>query len=145
MASLQHDDLRVRSELQGPVEVRYLTHPTVFPPGFRPAFASKGGYIVLADSPETIGRFQPPTGSATDADEVPILRISASAWRKYLARHRGPLVEYLAGAKGGDPKELGQHLDVLMPVLEGLDRLELVQRPGPNRVAFVLRLQEAKK
>jgi hypothetical protein len=145
MASLQHDDLRIRSENQGPIEVRYLTHPTAFPPGFRPAFASKGGYIVIADSPESIGRFQPPTGPATDADEVPILRVSVTAWRKYLAEHRGPLIEYLAGVKGDDPKDLSRHLDVLVPMLEGLDRVELVQRSGPDRVQFVVRFQESKK
>jgi hypothetical protein len=145
MASLQHDDLRIHSEKQGPVEVRSVMHPTAFPPGFRPAFAAKGGYVVLADAPETIRRFEPPTRPAADADEIPILRLSASGWRQYLAEHRGPLLEYLGGMKGADPKELRQHLDVLLPVLEGLDRIELVQRSGPDRVALVVRFQEVKK
>jgi hypothetical protein len=145
LASLQHKGLRVQTAQQGPVEVHYLTHPSAFPPGFRPAFASKGGYIVFADSPETLNRFEPPTGSATDADEVPILRISAAGWRKYLKDHRGPALEYLAGLKGADPKEFGRHLDVLLPMLEGLDRLELVQRSGPDRAMLVVRLREAKK
>lgn len=145
LASFQHKDLRVLSERQGSVEVRSLSHPTAFPPGFRPAFASKGGYIVLTDSPATLGRFEPPTGLAIAAEEVPILRISVTGWRKYLAEHRGPLLNYLAGLKGGDPKEMGKHLDTLLPMLEGLDRLELVQRSGPGRATLLLRLQDVRK
>ena len=54
-------------------DVRYLTPRPAFPPGFRPAFASKGGYLLVAGSPQTIARFNPPTGAATAAEEVPIL------------------------------------------------------------------------
>ena len=145
LASLQHKGMRVHSEHQGPVEVRYLTHPTAFPPGFQPAFAAKGGYVLLADSPATVRQFDPPAGRATDAAEVPVLRVSVTAWRKYLTQHRDPLIEYLAGLRGGDPKEIGRRLDMLAPVLEGLDRVELVQRTGPERVALVVRLHEVKK
>jgi hypothetical protein len=145
MASLQHDELRIHTENQGPVEVHSVSHPTAFPAGFRPAFAAKGGYVVLADSPDTIRRFQPPAGPATDADEVPILRVSAAAWRRYLGEHGRPVFEYLAGLKGGDPKDMGGHLEVLMPMLEGLDQIELVQRSGPDRLALVVRFRELKK
>ena len=144
-ACFQHKGLRVHTEKQGPVEVRYLTHPTAFPPGFRPAFASKGGYVLVTDSPETLRRFEPPTAAVTDADEVPILRVSATAWRKYLKDHKAPLVEYIAGLKGADPKELGGHIDSLLPMLEGLDRLEVVQRSAPDRATLVVRLREVKK
>jgi hypothetical protein len=144
-ACLQHKGLRVRSEKQGPIEVRYLTHPTAFPPAFRPAFAAKGGYIVVTDSPETLNRFEPPAGPATDEAEVPILRLSATAWRKYLKEHQKPLVEYLSGLKGSEPKELAGQLDTLLPMLEGLDRLEVVQRTGRDRVMLVMRLREVKK
>ncbi|HEX3147910.1 MAG TPA: hypothetical protein VHR66_07485 [Gemmataceae bacterium] len=144
-ACLQHKGLRVRSEKQGPIEVRCLTHPTAFPPAFRPAFASKGGYIVVAESPGTLNRFEPPTAQATDAAETPILRVSATAWRKYLKEHQKPLVEYLSNLKGADPKELAGQIDTLLPILEGLDRFEIVQRSGPERVMLVMRFAEVKK
>jgi hypothetical protein len=145
LACLQHKGLRVQTTKQGPLEVRHIAHPTAFPPGFRPAFASKGGYIVLADSPETIERFDPPTGPATEADEVPVLRISAAGWRKYLGEHKVPLAEYLARVKGGESKDIVAQIDALLPILEGLDKLEVVQRIGPDRAAVVLRFKEAKK
>jgi len=144
-ACLSEKQLRIRSEKQGDVEVRYLTHASAFPPGFRPGFASKGGYIVVASSPQTITRFNPPTETATDADEVPILRISAAGWRQYLNDHRAGLTEYLAAAKGLDAAMLGQQVDSLMPLFDALDRVELVQRTGPERLNLILRFKEAKK
>jgi hypothetical protein len=111
----------------------------------RPAFASKGGYVILADSPETIGRFEPPTGPATSAAEVPVLRISAAGWRKYLSAHKAPLAEYLAKTKGGESNDIVAQIDALLPILEGLDKLEIVQRTGPDRVAVAVRFTELKK
>jgi hypothetical protein len=145
LACLQHKELRVHTTRQESVEVRNLSHPTAFPPGFRPAFAAKGGYIVVADSPETIGRFDPPTSPATAAPEVTLLRISATGWRKYLAEHKGPLAEYLAKTKGGEPKEIASQIDALLPILEGLDKLEIVLRNGPDRTAVVVRFKEVRK
>jgi hypothetical protein len=145
LASLQQKGLRVHTTKQGTVEVRYLSHPTAFPPGFEPAFASKGGYIVLTDSPDSLSRFDAPIGPPTDADEVPVLRISAASWRRYLKEHREQLLEYLAGVKGADPTDLGRQLDTLLPIFEGLDRLEVVQRAGPDRAAIVVRFREVKK
>jgi hypothetical protein len=144
LASLQHKGLRVHTDRQGPVEVRYLTHPSAFPPGFRPAFAAKGGYVVAADSPETLAKFDAPTGPATDADEVPILRLSATAWRAYLKQHQDSLLNYLAGLKAGDPKEYARHIETLLPLLDGLDRLEVVQRSAPDRATLIVRLREVR-
>src|SRR5262249_24002649 len=115
LACVSNKELRVRTEKQGDVEVLYLTHQSAFPPGFRPCFASKGGYILVAGSPQTIGRFEPPTAAAADAEEVPILRISVSGWRKYLKDHRKELVEYIATAKKVDPEALKAQIDALMP------------------------------
>ncbi len=64
LACLSDKQLRVHTEKQGPNRVQYLTHATAFPPGFRPAFASKSGYILIAGSPRTVARFEPPSGPA---------------------------------------------------------------------------------
>ena len=145
LACLSDKKLRIHSEKQGALNVQYLTHANAFPPGFRPAFTSKGGYIVVAGSPQTIARFEPPTAEAKYADEVPIVRISVAAVREYLKTHRRPLAEFLANAKGLDAMNLDQQLDSLMPLLEGLDRVELVQRSASDRVTFILRLSEPRK
>ena len=99
---------------------------------------------MLADSPDDLRRFEAPAGPPPSADEVPILRISVTGWRKYLAAP-GAVLEYFAGIKGGDPKEMGQHVDTLMPMLEGLDRLEFVHRSGPDRLTLLLRLRDIRK
>ena len=145
LAVVSNKELRVGTEKQGDVEVLYLSHQSAFPPGFRPCFASKGGYVLVAGSPQTIGRFEPPTAAVTDAAEVPILRISVSGWRKYLTDHRKELVEYIATAKKVEPDALKAQIDALMPLTEGLDRIEVVQRSGPSRVTVALRFKEARK
>lgn len=145
LAALQHKGLRVHSQKAGSVDVRYLTHPTAFPVGFRPAFAAKGGYVLVADSPETLTAFEPPAGPAAEADEVPILRVSLSGWRRYLKTHQPQMVEYLARLRQADPKEIARPLGAVLPLLDGIDRVEVVQRNGRERVALVLRLREIKK
>jgi hypothetical protein len=145
LASLTNKGLRVHSEKQGQINVQYLTHTSAFPPGFKPAFASKGGYIVVADSPKSIAKFEAPKGEAKDEAEVPIVRINVSACRDYLQTHRKPLAAFLAGAKGINADEFDRQIDSLIPILETLDKVELVQRSGPDRATFILRLVDAKK
>jgi hypothetical protein len=145
LACLSQKELRIHTMKQGPVEVRYLTHPSAFPPGFRPGFAAKGGYLLVAGSPQIIERFNPPTQEATEAAEVPILRISVAGWRAYLKEHRKGLVEYLAAMNKTDIETLSGQLDGVLPLLDALDRIELVQRSTPERATFILRLKEAKK
>ena len=145
LACLSNKGLRIHTEKQGPVTVQSLSHPTAFPPGFKPAFAAKGGYILAANSPQTIAGFDPPRGDATQAAEVPLIRISVSAWRTYLKQHRTEIGKFLATAKGLDPATFDAQLEAVLPILEGLDRVELVQRSGPDRVMFLLRIQDSRK
>ena len=53
---------RGEEKLNDKVEIKYLANDKAYPPGLQPAFALKGGYLVLASSPEAIRRFTPPTG-----------------------------------------------------------------------------------
>jgi hypothetical protein len=145
LASLSEKDLAVFEEQQGSVLVTGLASGALFPPGFRPCFASKGGYLLVAGSPETIARFDPPTNPATDAAEVSVLRISVAAWRDSLKAHRRGLIEYLAKVHRTDPAALNPQIDALLPLLEGLDQVEIVQRAGPDRVSLVLRLKDHRK
>jgi hypothetical protein len=145
LASLSEKDLAVFEEQQGSVQVTGLTSAVLFPLGFRPCFASKGGYLLVAGSPETIARFEPPKNPPAEAPEVPVLRISVAAWRDFLKAHRQPLVEYLAKVHHTDRAALNPQIDALLPLLEGLDQIDLVQRAGPDRVSLVLRLKDHRK
>jgi len=145
LASLSEKNLAVFEEQQGQVLVTGLGSPLLFPPGFRPCFASKGGYLLVADSPETIARFASPAAAPSDAAEVPVLRASIAAWREYLKTHRAGLTEYLAKVHKTDAGALNAQIDGLLPLLEGLDAIEVVQRAGPDRVSVVIRLREARK
>ncbi|HKB03497.1 MAG TPA: hypothetical protein VKD90_14840 [Gemmataceae bacterium] len=145
LASLSEKDLSVFEEQQGAVPVTGLTSAGLFPPGFRPCFASKGGYLLVAGSPETIARFEPPKDPPTDAPEVTVLRISVTAWRDYMNAHRHGLVEYLAKVHQTDRAALNPQIDALLPLLDGLDQIEIVQRAGPDRVSLVLRLKDHRK
>lgn len=145
LACLSNKGLRIHTEMQGPITVRSLSHATAFPPGFKPAFASKGGYILVAGSPQTLARYEPPVGEATDATEVPLIRVSVAAWRTYLKAHRAEIGKFLAATKGIEPATFESQLDSILPILEGLDRMELVQRSGPDRATLILRFKEARK
>lgn len=142
---LSQKGMRIHSEKQGPVNVQYLTHPELFPTGFKPAFASKGGYLLVAGSPQTIARFEAPTSEATGANEVPLIRVSVAAWRKYLLEHRTEIGKFLAAANKLEPAAFDAQLDKLMPVLESMERVELVQRSTSDRVTLALRFVEKRK
>ena len=87
-----------------------LASAAVFPPGFRPCFASKGGYLLVAGSPGTIARFDPPTKPPTDAGEVPVLGISVAASAELPEAHREGLTEYLAKVNNADVAGLNPKL-----------------------------------
>jgi hypothetical protein len=127
---------------QGPVEVRYLESEQGFPPGLRPAFAWKGGYLVLASTPEAVRRFSPPAGEppATTA-EVPLVRVALQGWAGYLRTYRGPLARFLADAHKVPPADVHHSLDRLLEGLEPFDVLELTQRTGPGQGTLTLRLR----
>jgi hypothetical protein len=140
LAALGNREVGVRSA-DG---VTYLTSDSIFPPGFKPAFAAKGGYLVLAGSPEGIARFTPPAGEATTAEEVPLVRVSVRAWKDYLKTHGPAIAAYAADKKGNDAAALAGQLEAIGPLLEGFDKVELVQRSAPGRATLLLRLHLTK-
>lgn len=142
---LSQKGMRIHTENQGPVSVKYLTHPELFPSGFRPAFASKGGYLLVAGSPQSIAKFESPTSDLTAADEVPVIRVSMAAWRKYLKEHRTEICKFLAKANKLEPAAFDAQLDKLMPILESMERVELVQQSTSDRVTLALRFVEKRK
>jgi hypothetical protein len=132
----QHGDrLRLRAVAQDGVEVKYLVNDERFPPGFRPAFALKDGYLVLASSPAAVRRF----GPARPAAEAPLLRLSVRALRQYLADWRAPLVSSSAAKNQLTEHEAGRQLDQLLAALAWFDRLEVSPRSTAGEITLTLR------
>lgn len=134
--------IRLRSEMQGSVKVRYLDGEGALPPGLRPAFALKAGFLVVAGDPAQVRSFE--LGQAPAGDGVPLLRVSYKAWRAYLKERREPLAAALAKAHGLSAAEAARRLDALRGGLELIDRAELRQSASRGQVRFTLALTPSK-
>jgi hypothetical protein len=138
------EPLRLKTVTQDKVEVKYLSGGGL-PEGLQPAYALVNGYLVLANSPETIERFRatPPPSKKPTADDVPLLRISFKEIRRFVKERREPLAAAVAEKNQISKDEAGKRLDGLVEALQLVDRLELSQRPEAGQVTFTLRLQTA--
>ena len=131
------DQIDARVEKQGEVTVHTLANDAGFPAGVRPCYAAKGGYLIVATTPEVVAGFAP--ADAVGGDDPPLMRMSLRGVREYVNRQR----EALATAAGGGRKtdiELG----ALAAVLEAFDRAELRYDAGDGRVSLTLRVELAK-
>jgi len=139
------DQLVLKSTTHDKVEIKFLVNDKAFPPGLRPAFALKSGYLVLASSPEAIRRFAPSSSRAANAEssEVPLFRVSLVALRSYLKERRDALTAYAADKNHITKEEAARRLDDLLVGLELFDRLELTQRTGPSQATWTLRVRPA--
>jgi hypothetical protein len=138
------DLLNLKTEFQGKVEVRYLVQDKLFPLGWRPAFAFKEGFLLLASSPEAVRRFAPGTPAAHDPGEVPLLRLSLGKLRQYFKDRHGALAAFVAEKNGLPRAEAAHQLDHLIGVLAFFDRADLVQHAAPDRASWVLRVRTVK-
>ena len=144
MGSQRSDSLRLRIVPEEGVEVRVIEGDHL-PPGLQPAFAWKGGYLVLASTPEAVRRFKPPCEAdavrPADDAEVPLVRLALAGWAGYLRAYRGPLTASLAEAYKLPPAEANARLDRLLDGLDLFDAVELTQRTAPGRATLTLRLK----
>jgi hypothetical protein len=142
----QHADaLRVQSDKQGSLDVRYLTNDKRFPTGFRPAFAYKEGCLLLAASPDAVRRFNLSAGKVPAGEgEVPLLRVSLRGLAAYLTANRDELGKFLTDANPAAAEQSAKGLDDLAMVTEVFDRLDLSIKPGKGQARVVLRLKPAK-
>jgi len=130
----------LKTVLQDKIEVKYLAGGAGLPPGLQPAFALKDGYLVLASSPEAVGRFS--LRSARPAEsEVPLLRVSFTGLRRYLDAHRPEIAAALAGQNKSTPAEVEKQLDAMLLGLQAFDRLEISQRTVEGQVALTVRVR----
>jgi hypothetical protein len=135
--------LKLQAARQDSVDVKYLVDDEKFPPGFQPAFALKDGYALVAGSPDTVRRFHGPKapGTSQSSGEIPLVRISLREICTYVEQRRGDLINYNAASKQISKDAAASGLDTLIAGLKLFDRVELTQRPGPDRVNFTLRVR----
>ena len=139
------DQMALKSSTHDKVEIKFLVNDKGYPPGLQPAFALKGGYLVLASSPEAIRRFSPSSSRAADPgrSEVPLLRISLVALRSYLKERRDQLSVYVAEKNQITKEEATRRLNDLLAGLELFDRLDLTQRTSLSQATWTLRVRTA--
>ena len=131
--------------VQDKVEVRYLVNDAKFPPGFRPAFALKAGYLVIGNSPDALRRFPSDAlgGNGRTAGESPFLRLSFREVHRYLSDKRQPISAFAAAKHRISQEEAGRRLDGLLTALALFDSLEISKRADPERLIVSLRLRMA--
>lgn len=139
------EPIRSATVRQGDVEVKYLASDG-FPQGLEPAYALKGGYLVVASSPAVIERTNPKpraTGDATVANRL--LLISFRQIDRFLGEHGAALVALAAAGNNVPKNEVADQIAKIRMGLELLDRLELIsERPGAGRASLTLRLHFTK-
>lgn len=134
---------KVHKAKQEDVDVRYIDADKSMPAGVQPAYAWKGGYIVLASSPDAIRRFQPPAETDPPASngDLPLARLAFANWAGYLQSYREPLVEYVADTHKLDRADVRKRLDRLVESLELFDTLDVAQHIADGRATLTLRLR----
>ena len=134
--------ISLRSQIVDGAEIKYLASDKEFPPGFRPAFAYRGSYLVLGSSPAAIGRLalRPSAPAPTSS---PFLQLVFPPLLAYLRERQEVLAAYHAAHEGLNKAEALAGLEHLTAVLELFERLEVAAYPVPNGLAWTARLQLA--
>lgn len=128
----------------GDVIITSLVNDKVFPPGFRPSFAYKAGYLVVATSPGAVRRFTAPKSGSGAGEESLLARFSGAGTRAYLQAHREPLAKFLSATGHGNETELLKQIDQAATVLGLLDRAEVVTHGDADGMRIALRAKLAK-
>jgi hypothetical protein len=136
------DQIALGEEKDGDAVIKVLSGDGL-PPGLRPCFALKDGYLLLSTSPDAIRAFRAPPDAPKPGDAL-LARFSGSAARTYLGAHGGRVAKLLSAAGAGGEKELAGQLAVLSQALEPLERVELVARGDATGVKLALRFTPTK-
>jgi hypothetical protein len=127
-------------------EVHTLSGDKVLPPGVQPSLTLAGGYLLLADSPETICRIADALGGERKAppdDTVPLVQVSLKAWRHYLGDRRKALEQSMVERDKITEREAKERLDNLLGVLQFVDRLEISHCTARGWTTLTISLQPA--
>jgi hypothetical protein len=138
------DQIELVETEDGGAVITSLVNEKGFPPGVRPAYAFKGGFLLAATSPDAIQRFQEPKANPAARPEATLARFSAVSTRNYLRAHRDQLTKFLASSGHGDEKDLLQQFQQAASVLELVDRIELVTRGDETGMRLAAKIIFAK-
>ena len=138
------DQIELVETEDGDVVITSLVNEKAFPPGFRPSYAFKAGYLVVSTSPDAIQRFQEPKANPAARSEATLARFSGTAAREYLQTHRERLAKFLASAGRGEEKDLAKQFEQALAVLELVDRMEVFTRGGDTGIRIGAKFTFAK-
>jgi hypothetical protein len=134
--------MSLRSRILDGTEIKYVACASEFPPGLEPAFAWRGGYLVVGSSPAAIARFSARSPERTSAN-VAFLQMLFPPLVAYLRERQDVLAAYQATHEGVGKAVAKTGLERLAAFLELFERLEITSRPLPNGMALSARLQFA--
>lgn len=134
----KHDvPVRIRSEVQGSHEVKYLEHKN-FPVGFRPAYTYKEGYLLMASSPSAIKRFAKRTSTENANNRMLVLSFVEVA--TYFNQHGETLINWAVQNQKLSGSMSQNWLRGVASSLELFHSLELHQETQRGQVTWALRL-----
>jgi hypothetical protein len=141
----KHDDqLEVRTELLDGKELTTINNEKVFPPGFRPSFGVKEGFLVVGGTPEALKRFAAPSRSDESTRESPVVRVSGAAVRGYLQEHGEAFGKWFARLHEKPEDEVVGDLRKFADLLEPIDRVEVLVRGDEKRFGLAVRVKLVK-
>lgn len=139
-----HDDqIELTPEATPDGEVKVLTNDALFPPGVRPAYGLRHGYLVLSSSDVAVKTFAAPTAPPASATGL-VARVSLAALRAYLIDHEPGLVAGIGKLSGAKPADLKAQFGNFADVLELFDSVELRRAGTDGLLRLSLTVKPAK-
>jgi hypothetical protein len=134
--------MSLRSRVLDGTEIKYLVNEKEFPPGLQPAFACRGGYLLLGSSPAAIARFAREPSAPASATG-PFFQLLFKPFVAYLRERREALAAYRALHDGVTKADASAGLERFINVFELLDQVDISSQPLSNGFAWKLRLKLA--
>jgi hypothetical protein len=138
------DQIKLETMQQNGAEVQYLTNAK-FPKGFRPAFGSRDGYLLIGSSPEALQRFGKAGSPPPEGSKAPLARIAFAKLSSLLKDRRDGVIGLLAKKHQLSPQAAAKRFEQLTWTLDLFDTAELVQQGSGESVAWVFRLRTSEK
>lgn len=139
-----NNPIRVKTIRQDQVEVKYLSHDQLFPPGIQPAAALKNGYLVLATSPEAIARFGTSQKTSSETQAVPLAVFSAGELSQALKQHQELIISGIAKKNDIPRPSASQAFQAFLSVLDLIDSVELATKTTGDQVTWILSVRPRK-
>ena len=139
-----HDDqIELKTDTASAGDVKSLVNDTLFPPGVRPAYGLRHGYLVVSTSDAAVKAFKAPAAPPTGATGL-FARVSLVTLAKYLADHQADITAGIAKLTGAKPTDLKAQFTHFGEVLELFDSVELSRSGTDGRIRLSLTVKTAR-